>query len=105
MVAATLIGHRLPVVKARVEAGRLRAFRRTIGSADPSNPVAPPKYLFALGMLEAARPLAFAEELGVDLAKVLHRERSEYPTAELQYTMRIHYAVSSMPTTTQHTQH
>src|SRR3546814_7749118 len=76
MVAATLIGHRLPVVKARVEAGRLRAFRRTIGSADPSNPVAPPTYLFALEMLEADRPLAFAEELGVDMAKVLHSEQA-----------------------------
>src|SRR3546814_905620 len=45
-------------------------------SADPSNPVAPPTYLFALEMLEADRPLAFAEELGVDMAKVLHSEQA-----------------------------
>ena len=76
MASAALVGHRLPTVHARVEAGRLRAFRRTIGSAEPGNPVAPPTYLFALEMLEADRPLAFVEDLGVDMAAVLHSEQA-----------------------------
>lgn len=76
MVSRSLIGHRLPVVTARVEAGRLRNFRRTIGSADPSDPQAPPTYLFALELLEADRPLAFIEDLDVDMGAVLHSEQS-----------------------------
>lgn len=76
MADASLIGHRLPDVRAVVEPGRLRTFRRTIGAADPVNPVAPPTYLFALEMLESDRPLAFVEELDVDLAAVLHSEQA-----------------------------
>lgn len=76
MVAASLIGHRLPSVRATVEPGRLRNFRRTIGASDPQDPIAPPTYLFALEMLESDRPLAFIEELGVDIASVLHSEQT-----------------------------
>jgi hypothetical protein len=76
MADASLIGHRLPDVRARVEPGRLRAFRRTIGAMDPADPVAPPTYLFALEMLESDRPLAFVEELDVDMAAVLHSEQA-----------------------------
>lgn len=76
MVSRSLIGHRFPVVEARVEAGRLRNFRRTIGAADPCDPRAPPTYLFALELLESDRPLAFIEDLGVDMGTVLHSEQS-----------------------------
>ena len=76
IVSASLVGHRLPTVRARVEEGRLKGFRRTIGSSDPENPFAPPTYLFALEMLEADRPLAFVEDLGADMAKILHSEQA-----------------------------
>lgn len=76
MADKSLIGRRLPPVRAKVEPGRLRSFRCTIGAALPADPVAPPTYLFALEMLEAERPLAFIEDLDVDIAAVLHSEQS-----------------------------
>jgi hypothetical protein len=76
MVSRDLIGLRLPTVKAIVEPGRLSGFRRTIGSTEHRNPMAPPTYLFALEMLEADRPLAFVEDLKVDMAAVLHSEQA-----------------------------
>ena len=76
MVSNALIGHQLPVVKTVVEAGRLRNFRRTIGSAEPRDPTAPLTYLFALEMLESDEPLAFVEMLDVDMSSVLHSEQA-----------------------------
>ena len=76
MVSPDLIGHRLPTTHATVEPGRLKAFRRAISSADCADPVAPLTYLFALEMLEAERPLAFIQDLGIDLAAVLHSEQA-----------------------------
>lgn len=76
LLSSQLIGRALPVVRARVEAGRLRSFRRTIGSSAPDDPSAPATYLFALEMLESDRPLAFVEALGVDMARVLHSEQA-----------------------------
>lgn len=76
MVDTSFIGRRLPTVDAVVEPGRLRGFRRVIGSADPSDPVAPPTFLFALEMLEAERPLAFIEDMDVHIPSVLHSEQS-----------------------------
>ena len=71
-----LVGRRLPTVTAVVEPGRLKAFRRVIGSPCPSCDLAPPTFLFALEMLEADRPLAFVEDLGVDITSVLHSEQA-----------------------------
>ena len=71
-----LVGKRLPAITAIVAPGRLRHFRRIVGSADPDEARAPPTYLFALEMLESARPMAFVEELGVDIATVLHSEQA-----------------------------
>lgn len=76
MADRSLIGRRLAPVRAIVEPGRLRAFRRMIGAADSSDPIAPPTYLFALEMLESDRPLAFAEDLDIDMAAVLHSEQA-----------------------------
>lgn len=71
-----------------VEKGRLRTFARAIGETDPvyhdedraraaghaSLPV-PPTYLFCLEMLDSERPLAWLEELGVNLMHILHGEQ------------------------------
>jgi acyl dehydratase len=78
----------LPGCTARVESGRLRAFARAIGETDPvyhdeqaaraaghaSLPV-PPTFLFCLEMLDNARPLAWLEDLGVNLLHILHGEQ------------------------------
>ena len=76
MVSREFIGHRLPTTHATVEPGRLKAFRRTIGSADVSDPTTPLTYLFALEMLEAENPLAFVQDLGIDMGSVLHSEQA-----------------------------
>lgn len=76
MVSHDLIGHRLPVTLATVEPGRLRSFRRTIGYADEAAESAPLTYLFALEMLDADRPLAFIEDLGIPMPNVLHSEQA-----------------------------
>lgn len=76
MLSANLIGHRFAPVHANVEAGRLRAFRSVIGSSRHDEPTVPPTYLFALEMLESDRPMAFIEDLGIDVAKLLHSEQS-----------------------------
>jgi hypothetical protein len=75
MVDHELIGLELPTVHATVEAERLRTFRRVIGSADAADTSASPTYLFALEMLYADRALAFIEDLGVEMASVLHSEQ------------------------------
>ncbi len=70
-----------------VERGRLRAFARSIGEADPvyldvdaaraaghrDLPV-PPTFIFSMS-LEAERPFGYLEELGVDLRYILHGEQ------------------------------
>jgi hypothetical protein len=81
-------GTALPGCTARIEPGRLRSFARAIGETDPiyfdenaaraaghaSLPV-PPTYLFCLEMLDAVRPLAWLEDLGVNLLHILHGEQ------------------------------
>ena len=76
MVSRDFVGYRLPTTRATVEPGRLKAFRRTIGSSDCAEPVAPLTYLFALEMLEAERPLAFIQDLGIEMGAVLHSEQT-----------------------------
>lgn len=76
MLSRDLIGHKFAPVRANVEAGRLRNFRKVIGSAHCDDPTAPLTYLFALEMLESQDPMAFVDELGIDIAKVLHSEQS-----------------------------
>lgn len=76
MQSRDMIGHRFTPMRANVEAGRLRNFRKVIGCADPGEANAPPTYLFALEMLESDHPMAFVEELGIDVAKLLHSEQS-----------------------------
>ncbi|WP_205452100.1 MaoC family dehydratase N-terminal domain-containing protein [Sphingobium estronivorans] len=71
-----MIGHRFAPVQAHVEAGRLRNFRKVIGCAQPGEQTAPPTYLFALEMIESENPMAFIEDLGIDMAKLLHSEQS-----------------------------
>jgi hypothetical protein len=73
---AAIIGQALPTVTAHVEPGRMRAFRRAIGARDVSDQAAPLTYLFALEMLDAERPLAFVEDIGIDIARVLHSEQA-----------------------------
>jgi hypothetical protein len=86
--AVPVAGMRLPGCTALVERGPLRAFARAIGETDPvfhddtaaraaghaSLPV-PPTYLFCLEMLDSARPLAWLEDLGVNLLHILHGEQ------------------------------
>jgi acyl dehydratase len=71
-----------------LERGRLRRFAEAIGETDPvhrdveaaraaghPDVVAPPTYLFSIE-LEAPRPFAFVEDLGIDLMTILHGEQS-----------------------------
>lgn len=89
MVDASAVGRAFAPVRASVEPGRLRFFLDTIGESNPvfRDPEAagaagydgmpvPPTYLFCLEMMDAANPFAFLEELGIDLARVLHGEQS-----------------------------
>jgi len=76
MKSQELIGLRLPSTRATVDKGRVRTFRRVVGSPGSNDDTAPLTYLFALEMLESDRPLAFVEDLGVDLGSVLHSEQS-----------------------------
>ncbi|MEU3461136.1 MaoC family dehydratase N-terminal domain-containing protein [Streptomyces sp. NPDC006733] len=71
-----------------IERGRLRMFAASIGESDPACtdveaaraaghpdlPV-PPTFLFSVE-LDGPRPFAFLEDLGIDLATVLHGEQS-----------------------------
>lgn len=88
LAATTSPGTVLPGCTAFVETGRLRAFARAIGETDPayhdeeaaraaghaSLPV-PPTYLFCLEMLDSTRPLAWLEDMGVNLLHILHGEQ------------------------------
>ena len=92
MLALSRIGIALPAVEAFVEKGRVRSFARAIGETHPMYsqedaaqaaghsclPV-PPTYLFCLEMMDSERPLAWLEDLGVNLLHILHAEqRFEY---------------------------
>ena len=89
MVDPSAVGRSFAPVQAQVEPGRLRYFFDTIGERNPvyRDPAAaqaagyagvpvPPTYLFCLEMMDAPNPFAFLEELGIDLARVLHGEQS-----------------------------
>lgn len=76
MVDKALVGKELPIVTATVNEERVRAFRRVCKSADAKSTVAPPTYLFALEMLNAESPMAMVEDLGIDIANLLHGEQS-----------------------------
>ena len=79
MVDASAIGHRFAPVTARAEPGRLRFFLDTLGETNPlcrgPGAALPPTYLFCLEMLDAADPLGWVAELGIDLAHLLHGEQ------------------------------
>jgi hypothetical protein len=82
------IGRTFAPVTAKVEAGRFDFFLKTTGETNPlyrseaaarsagyrGRPV-PPTYLFCLEMMDAPNPFAFLEELGIDLAHLLHAEQ------------------------------
>jgi acyl dehydratase len=88
MQAKSQIGKALPGRTAPVEKGRLRSFAQAIGETSavftseevaaaaghPSLPV-PPTYLFCLEMMDQERPLAWLEDLGVNLLHILHGEQ------------------------------
>lgn len=81
------IGRTLDPIALDIERGRLIAFAKATGQADPTYsdldaakgaghldlPV-PPTFLFAIE-LEAADPFAWATEMGIDLRFVLHGEQ------------------------------
>lgn len=88
MVDQSSVGRAFTPVTARVEPGRLRFFRNTLGEHNPiycdkaaalaagypALPV-PPTYLFCLEMMDASEPFEFLTALGIDLARVLHGEQ------------------------------
>lgn len=88
MVDHSAVGRRLASVTARVEPGRLRFFRETLGETNPlysdddaakavgyaGTPV-PPTYLFCLEMMDAAQAFEFLDVLGADLSQILHGEQ------------------------------
>jgi len=76
MLSREHIGYRPEIVRAQVDPGRLKTFRRALDSADFRNPLAPPTYLFALDMLEADRPDGIIEDLGIAMGDVLHGEQA-----------------------------
>jgi len=107
MLDRSRIGHQLEPFSADVEKGRLRAFARATGQADPvyfdeaaaraaghpGLPV-PPTFLFCLEM-ESPNPAAIRELLGMDLRRILHGEQGftchamAYAGDTLTFTQRI----------------
>ena len=89
MVDQSAIGRSFTPIVARVEPGRLRYFLNTLEERNPvyrsadaaraegcsAMPV-PPTYLFCLEMMDAEHPFEVLTELNIDLARVLHGERS-----------------------------
>ena len=87
MIDKKFIGHRFAMHSATVESGRLRFFAKAIGETDPiyfeeeaarvagyrALP-APPTFLFCLNN-EKPDPLAWVDELGMDLRRILHGEQ------------------------------
>jgi hypothetical protein len=88
VIDSSVIGTEFPAATLSVDAGRLRFFAKSIGEADPvyvdttvaraaghpDLPV-PPTFLFAIE-LEQPDPFAWADQLGIDLRRVLHGEQS-----------------------------
>jgi len=88
MVDSSAIGRSFAPIHARVEAGRLRYFFKTLGETNPiyrdaaaahaagfdGAPI-PPTYLFCLEMMDAENPFELLDALGVDLRKTLHGEQ------------------------------
>lgn len=88
MIDKALIGKTFPAYAVEVEKGRLRFFAKVIGETDPifvdedaakaagyrSLPL-PPTFLFAME-IEQPDPLAWFDEVGMELPKVLHGEQS-----------------------------
>jgi hypothetical protein len=79
------IGRTFAPIRATVDRARVQAFIEAIGEANPAfsagaggaAPVAiPPTYLFCLEMLDAERPFRFVEDLGIEVASILHGEQS-----------------------------
>jgi len=87
-VDASVIGTEFASTTLTVDAGRLRFFAKAIGETDPvyvdvaaaraaghpDLPV-PPSFLFGIE-LEQPNPFAWADDLGIDLRRVLHGEQS-----------------------------
>jgi hypothetical protein len=87
MIDKSHIGHVFSPHVAAVEAGRLRFFAKSIGETDPVYTdvdaaiaagyralPAPPTFLFCLNN-EKPNPLAWLDELGLDLGRILHGEQ------------------------------
>ncbi len=87
MIDKSHIGHTFPPHTATVEAGRLRFFATAIGETDPIYTdedaaraagyralPAPPTFLFCLNN-EKPEPLAWIDELCLDLGRILHGEQ------------------------------
>ncbi len=88
MIDKALIGKTFPAYSVEVEKGRLRFFAKVIGETDPifvdedaakaagyrSLPL-PPTFLFVME-IEQPDPLAWFDEVGMELPKVLHGEQS-----------------------------
>lgn len=73
---AIAVGHRWPDRTATVEAGALRAFTKATAAEPADADIAPPTFLFTLDLFANAGQRMWVEELGVDLAKVLHADQA-----------------------------
>lgn len=87
MISREYIGLTMPAFTVEVEKGRLRFFAKATGQTDPvytdedaaraaglpALPV-PPTFLFCLEM-DAPDPGALRNQLGIDIAKILHGEQ------------------------------
>lgn len=108
MLDKSIVGRALPASRATVEPGRLRFFLKAIGeegaiyhdrtaahAAGYRDIPVPPTYLFCLQMMDAERPFALTEDLGVDIGRLLHGEQGfrylkpVYVGDELTFTTRI----------------
>lgn len=87
MSFAHAVGRQTSPVESVIERGRLRLFARSIGETDPvyfdvtaaqaaghRDLLVPPTFLFGLE-LEGPDPVAWIEDLGVDLRSILHGEQ------------------------------
>ncbi len=70
------VGHRWPDRTVTIEAGALRAFVHATGGQLADGETAPPTYLSTLDLFASAGQRMWVEELGVDLAKVLHADQA-----------------------------
>ncbi len=88
MPSAADIGRTFAPVTAVVEAGRYDFFLKVTGEGNPifrsdeaaraagfrGRPV-PPTYLFCLELMDTPNPFGFLDELGIDIAHLLHAEQ------------------------------